>query len=149
MSGMSMPIVNDRLVLRPRAIRFTRYPRSAAARRTRSMVSGRTIVARRSSRAREAVAMCTPAASATSFSRGRLIERARSSEVPANGVRDPGCGRYRGVLELVCRRKRDVRRGDPDDGPVELVEALLRHDRRDLGPPPAKTRVLLDREQPT
>ena len=73
MSGTSIPIVNDRLVLSPRATRFTRYPRASAASRTRSMVCGLTMDAVRSLSAREAVPVCTPAAFATSFRLGRRM----------------------------------------------------------------------------
>ena len=49
------------------------------------------------------------------------------------------------VLEVRRRRERDVRCGDAHDRSVEIPERLVRDDRRDLGTPPAKPRVLLDR----
>ena len=40
-----------------------------------------------------------------------------------------------------------MRRSDPHDRPVQVVEALVGHDGGELGAPAAKPRVLLDREQ--
>src|SRR5688572_23906009 len=52
------------------------------------------------------------------------------------------------VFEVVGRRERHVRRRDAHDGPVEIPEQLLGHDRGDFGAPTAEPRVLLDRDEP-
>src|SRR5258708_21223250 len=46
------------------------------------------------------------------------------------------------LLRCVERHRRDVRRGDADDRAVEVAEAVLRADRRHLGPE-APARVVL------
>src|SRR5438105_11311570 len=78
---------------------------------------------------------------------GSLGPGACSTDGGQHASDDPLDRRNGRVLELVGRREGDMRRRDPHDRSIEVVEELLPDDRRDLGSPATEARVLLDREQ--
>ncbi len=70
---------------------------------------------------------------------------------PSPAVQPPRRARPTGspVFERIRGRQRDVRGGDPNDGSVQVEEALLRRDRRELRSPSAQARVLLHGHEPS
>src|SRR5712691_12243895 len=62
---------------------------------------------------------------------------------------DPIDRREREILQGVGGRQRQMRRRDADHRAVKREEALLGHDRGDLGAPSAETRVLLHGDETT
>ena len=71
----------------------------------------------------------------------------RLGQATPDGVADRGRRGDGGLLERERGRQRDVRRRDAHDRRIEVVEALVGDDRRDLRAPAAQPRILLDREQ--
>src|SRR5487761_758888 len=64
-----------------------------------------------------------------------------------HGLDDAGDRWHPLVLRRLRRRQWHMRRGDADDWTIEVVEALLGRDGRDLSSPATQARILLDGEK--